>query len=210
KKIVHYVVCMFRWLLPKEFCFFTFFKDHAAVCEKAAMEFAAGSNYATIKELEHQADDITHKCKEALHKTFITPIDRDDIFKLISTMDDIIDNIDTAASRLSLYKIQEPTAEFRLLTHLLEQATKKVSLAVCALPHLKNSAPILQNCIEINSIENEADWVFNEALVNLFNNFSHDPCLVFKWKEIYEIVEEAVDRCEDVANIVEGIILEYA
>lgn len=200
---------MLQWFLPKELCFFTFFNTHAALIHQAAQELCGERDPVTIKELEHAADRITHQCKESLHKIFITPIDRDDIFELISTMDDIIDRIDTVANRYSLYKIHTATPYFDAQVKLLCQAAQHLEQAIKALPQLEDPHPIMKHCVEINSIENKADRLLNTALADLFDAGNKDPYVVFKWKEIYELVEEAIDRCEDVANIVEGIILEY-
>lgn len=201
---------MFQWFLPKEVCFFTFFNEHAALTHQAALELTEGRDRDKIKGLEHAADHITRKCKEALHRIFITPIDRDSIFTLISTMDDIIDCIYTISNRYALYKIETTTSHFNSQVHILCQAVEHVEQAVKSLSQIKNSEPIIKHCSEIIALEHTADRILNTALADLFDNATTDFCLVIKWKELYELTEDAIDLCEDVANIIEGIVLEYA
>jgi len=205
---------MFGKLLPRETSFFDYFEKHAALIVKGAQELIALMinndllKASQIKDIEHEADTITHQCVEALHKTFITPIEREDIHRLISRMDDIIDYIDDAADRLFLYKIQIIKPEAKELTQVLLNATLEVEQAVKGLRHLDKDEAIRKRCININCLENEADSVFRRAVVCLFEE-EKDTRTLIKWKEIYEDLESAADRCEDVANIIEGVILEY-
>jgi uncharacterized protein len=208
---------MLRRLLPREDDFFVLFSRHAALTVDGAKEMlrlvGGGENVralaARIKEIEHETDVITHDCVERLHKTFITPFDRDDIHRLITRMDDVMDYIESASSALSLYELTDMTPQARDLAQVLVRSTEAVATAVGGLSHVKQSATILQACIEVNRLENEGDEVFRNALATLFRE-TRDPLLVLKWKEVYEALENANDRCEDVANIIEGVVLEHA
>jgi predicted phosphate transport protein (TIGR00153 family) len=208
---------MFKWLLPREEDFFRLFERHAALTVDGARQFAtlvAGGQdtralAARIKELEHETDVITHTCVERLHTTFITPFDRDDIHRLITRMDDVMDFIESASERIALYEIEEMTPGVQDLSRVLVRATESVATAVAGLADLKRSQAILDACIEVNRLENEADEILRNAVATLFRQAS-DPLLVMKWKEVYEALENATDRCEDVANIVEGVVLEHA
>jgi len=164
---------------------------------------------ARIKEHEHEADVLTHACVERLHKTFITPFDRDDIHRLITRMDDVMDYVESAAISVMLYELVEMTEPARQLADVLVRSTESVAIAVGGLKSIKQSESILQACIEVNRLENEGDEILRAALADLFRGAT-DPLLVLKWKEVYEALETATDRCEDVANIIEGVVLEHA
>ena len=160
-----------------------------------------------VKQIEHECDEITHAVVEALHKTFITPIDRNDIYRLITKMDDIMDLVEAAADRLALYQIPTMTKEAAELARCLVDSAEHVLNAVSGIRDLGKPNGILQHCIEINRLENVADGILRGALARLFRE-EKDPIAVIKWKEIYETLESATDRCEDVANIIEGVVLE--
>jgi len=208
---------MLRWFLPHEEDFFGFFERHAALTVEGAREMrrlVSGGNdvpalAARIRELEHETDVITHRCVEALHKTFITPLDRDAIYQLISHMDDVMDYIESAAVAVMLYELSEMTAPARALADVLVRATEAVAVAVAGLSNLKRSDDIIKACIEVNRLENEGDEILRGALADLFRGAT-DPLHVLKWKEVYEALENATDRCEDVANVIEGVVLEHA
>lgn len=208
---------MLRWLLPREEDFFGLFENHAALTVEGAKQMRrlvqGDQNFravaARIKEIEHETDVITHRCVEHLHKTFITPLDRDDIHTLITRMDDIMDFIEAAAISVTLYELTEMTEPVRALAEVLVQSTEQVAIAVAGLRDLKRSDAIIQACIEVNRLENEGDEILRGALADLFRGAT-DPLLVLKWKEVYEALENATDRCEDVANIIEGVVLENA
>jgi predicted phosphate transport protein (TIGR00153 family) len=203
-------------LLPREVGFFDYFDKHIAltaagarILEELVTDGGDRAALATrIKEIEHETDTITHQCVESLHKTFITPLDRHEIHQLITKMDDVIDFVDAAAGRIVLYKLTEMTPEARELASLLAEATTEMEHAVRGLRKLKNVDAIREKCMEVNRIENESDAVLRVAIAHLFEN-SKDPIQIIKWKEIYEILEGATDRCEDVVNIIEGIMLEH-
>ena len=209
---------MFGRLLPRETSFFDFFEQHAALTVAGTKEFvslvSSGANIDAkarrIKEIEHETDVITHRCVEALHKTFITPIERDDIYRLIGKMDDIMDYVEAAAERIALYEIREMTEEVRDLADVLQRAAQEVYETCKLLRNLKHPALILQKCVDINRLENEGDAILRRAVARLFKEKKDDPIYVIKWKEIYENLENATDRCEDVANIIEGVVLENA
>ncbi|MFN7973215.1 MAG: DUF47 family protein [Acidobacteriota bacterium] len=208
---------MFGRLLPRETSFFDFFDQHAALTLEGTREFlsiaSTGANVvpkaSRIKEIEHETDVITHRCVEELHKTFITPIDRDDIHRLITRMDDIMDFVEAAAERIALYELKEMTPELKDLADLLVRAVEEVKSAVSGLRDMKNAPQVVKHCIDINRLENEGDQILRNAVARLFRE-EKDPIVVIKWKEIYENLESATDRCEDVANIVEGVVLEHA
>jgi uncharacterized protein len=208
---------MLRWLLPREDDFFGLFERHAALTVEGAKEMqrlvGGGQNVralaARIKEIEHETDAITHTCVEHLHKTFITPLDRDDIHRLITRMDDVMDYIESAAAAVMLYELSEMTEPARQLADVLVRSTEAVAIAVAGLKNVKQADTILNACIEVNRLENEGDEILRTALADLFRG-ARDPLLVLKWKEIYEALENATDRCEDVANIIEGVVLEHA
>lgn len=208
---------MLRRFLPREEDFFTLFESHAALTVEGAKQFVnlvtGGHNIralaARIKEIEHETDVITHSCVERLHTTFITPFDRDDIHRLITRMDDVMDFIESASERIALYELRDMTEEVRDLAAVLVRATEEVAHAVGGLRDIKRSRPVLEHCIEVNRLENEGDEILRNAVAKLFKE-STDPLLVMKWKEVYEALENATDRCEDVANIIEGVVLEHA
>jgi predicted phosphate transport protein (TIGR00153 family) len=208
---------MLNWLLPREDDFFDLFERHAALTVEGAKEMRrlvqgdqnVRALAARIKEIEHETDVITHTCVERLHKTFITPLDRDDIHRLITQMDDVMDYIESAAAAVMLYEITDMTAAARALADVLVRSTEAVATAVAGLKNVKHADGILQACIEVNRLENEGDEILRSALAELFRGAS-DPLLVLKWKEIYEALENATDRCEDVANVIEGVVLEHA
>lgn len=159
-----------------------------------------------IKDVEHEADLIVHETMAKLNKTFVTPIDREDIHDLISSLDNILDHIEAAADKLSLYRVTEVKPDTVLLTDILVHAAREVQKTVEQLRHMKGGDSILQHCIEINRLENEGDFVYRSAIAKLFEK-GDDPLDVLKWKEVYESIENAVDSCEDVANVIEAIAL---
>ena len=207
---------MFGRFLPRETSFFDFFEQHAALTIEGTKELLSlvttGANIPTkcrrISDIEHETDTITHRCVEALHRTFITPIDRDAIHRLITRMDDVMDFVEAAAERIDLYEITVMTPEVRDLADVLHRATLQVEAAMRGLRVMNEPQATLKLCIDINRLENEADAILRRSVARLFKE-EKDPIMVIKWKEIYENLESATDRCEDVANIIEGVILEH-
>ena len=209
---------MFARLFPSEGkAFFDFFEQHAAKTLEAAqllytMLATPGdlpSQARRIKEVEHEGDVITHRAVETLHKTFVTPIDRGDIHRLITRLDDVLDLIDATSERVWLYGIQAAEPDAIQLAEVLVQAVKQVNVAMVCLRNLKDRDRLLRSCMEINRYENEGDTLLRSALARLFSG-DKDPVTIIKWKEIFDFLEDAVDRCEDVANVLEGVALEYS
>jgi len=202
---------MFR-LIPREEKFFEFFTkaannilDGAKVLVQMMDEQDGDleKGWKQLEEFEHEGDKITHQIIRKLNRTFITPIDREDIHSLTVGLDDVMDLIEAVAARMSLYKIKQPTEEARKLAQVILKSAEEIVKAVSNLERLDD---VMEHCIEINRLENVADDISREAIAGLFDK-GHDPIDVIKWKEIYETMETATDRCEDVANIVESVAL---
>ena len=208
---------MFGRLMPAEGQFFDMFNQHAELCVKGARELLVLATHIedvdihlhSIDLLEKQADEITYKTVAMLHKTFITPIEREDIHRLITKMDDILDMMEDAAQTVSLYDIQHVTPEAKRLAELVLACTLKVQEAVQLLPNMKNARKITAVCSEIDRLESDADHVMHAALSRLFRE-EPDVRNLIKLKTLYEFLESVTDRCEDVANIIEGIVVENA
>lgn len=161
-----------------------------------------------ITALENAGDKITHDTVTALHSTWITPLDREEIHGLISKLDDVLDYVEAASERIALYEITSATPESVELAGVLRASTEDIVKAVSALQNLKDSRPVLDLCVSINKHENRADEIFRRGLARLFKE-KLDPLEVMKWRDIYDCLETATDRAEDVANIIEGIVLEH-
>ncbi len=210
-------ILMFGRFMPKEGRFFDLFNDHARTIVEGSRELAAlMSNFDdlqrraySIESIEKRADKITHATVELLHKTFITPLDRDDIHKLITTMDDILDLIEDVAHSIFLYDIKTVTPEAQKLAEICVACSEKVQVAVNLLSSMENAAEMLALCEDIDRLESEADHVMRAAMAKLFRE-EQDVRQVIKLKEIYELLESVTDKCEDVANIIEGIIVQNA
>ena len=208
---------MFGRFMPTEGKFFDLFNQHADLCVKGSKEMVAlMTNFVdleirvhAIEAIEKEADKVTYNTIELLHKTFITPLDRDDIHKLITRMDDILDLLEDAGQTISLYDIREITPEAKRLAELCLACAEKVKAAVALLHNMDNSREILAICEEIDRLESDADHVMRAAMSKLFRD-EPDVRNLIKLKAIYEILETVTDRCEDVANIIEGIIVENA
>ena len=204
-------------MIPKEEKFFDLFYELAIKIEEGGELFLdmvehyeySEQKIAKLKELEQEADVITHRTFEKMHKTFLTPIDREDIYALVNKMDSILDMVEASAARMSLYKVKVPAKEIIDQAKILNKAIKKVKYIVHAMRNMKNAKMILDACVEINTLENEGDIVMRMTMTRLFEQ-EKDPFELIKWKEIFERIEEAIDVCEDVANVVEGIVLKYA
>ena len=158
-----------------------------------------------IKDIEHECDELSHKITVKLNKSFITPFDREDIFTLSVALDDVMDYIDAGARAIIMYDIQEISDHAKHLAKVIQSLSIEVNAAVSM---LKKPDGMNQNIVEIHRLENEADDVYFRAIGELFHN-QPDPMNLIKWKELYEILENATDRCESVANIVESIILKH-
>ncbi|WP_395401265.1 DUF47 domain-containing protein [Pseudoduganella sp. UC29_106] len=208
---------MFGRLMPSEGKFFDLFNQHAELCVKGAKEMVGlmtnfddlENRVHAIESIEKQADKITYTTVDLLHKTFITPLDRDDIHKLITRMDDILDLMEDAGQTVSLYDLHSVTPEAKRLAELVLACTEKVKDAVALLSNMDNARQIVTICEEIDRLESDADHVMRAAMSKLFRD-EPDVRNLIKMKAIYEILETVTDRCEDVANIIEGIIVENA
>jgi predicted phosphate transport protein (TIGR00153 family) len=208
---------MRRFFIPKEYSFFEIFDEHTATLVDAAQEFLNMlENYGeapiranTIQMIEHRADEITHRAMEMLHKTFVTPIDRDLILKLITQMDDVVDLVDGTAKRMLLYGVKVPRPDLIEQARVLKKSTMELQKAVHHLRNLKHADVIQQCCIEIKKFEDESDTLRDLAVARLFSD-DQSTREILVWKEIYETVESAVDRCDDVAGIIWSILLESA
>ena len=203
--------------MPREEKFFELFIESAQNMVKAShvlremvnsWEFIDG-RVAEITELEHQGDTITHQIMAQLNRTFVTPFDREDIAQLAHTMDDVTDFIHAAADAMFIYKIESPTQRAKELADIIVQAAAEVERAIGKLRRRADLKQIPECCVEINRLENMADRVFRSAMAELFDDTT-DIAQIIKWREIYEQMESATDRCEDVADVLEGVALKHA
>ncbi len=165
-------------------------------------------NARTLKELEHPTDKVTHQTLEKLYRSFVTPLDREDIHALITRLDDVIDYIDAAAQRFVMFPIDHVPEELRQMVDLLVMATAELKLAVAALRTLKKPEVIKEHLIELNRLENEGDAVFRATLARLFTT-EKDAIRLMVWREVYEITEDALDSCEGVGHIIEAVVLKH-
>ncbi|OGF51262.1 MAG: hypothetical protein A2044_03385 [Candidatus Firestonebacteria bacterium GWA2_43_8] len=208
---------MFARFLPKEYNFFALLEKQADYAVEAAKVFkgavATGSiteeTLVKMQEIEHQGDEVTHSILDQLDKSFITPIDREDIHALAKEMDDITDMLCTISSRMKIYKIARTDKYLVEFGSIIEESVLGVLCAIKGLNDLKNVKSILKACVEVNRLENAGDNKRDEALVALFEN-EKDPIAIIKWKEIYQEAETVLDICEDVTNIVESILVKNA
>lgn len=206
---------MFGRLMPKEGRFFEHFVDLAEHIVRGSRELAElMTNFDdverrayNIETIEKNGDKITHAAIELLHKTFITPIDREDIHQLITNMDDILDLIEDSAQSIFLYDIRAVTPEAKRLSEICVACAEQVREAVGMLSNMEHSRTIMATCGEIDRLESEADHVMRSAMAKLFRD-EPDVRQVIKLRSVYELLEAITDRCEDVANIIEGIVLE--
>jgi predicted phosphate transport protein (TIGR00153 family) len=202
-------------LIPREVRFFDLFDQQSQHIIRASLllqemvhNFAdARAKANAIKEVEHQGDQVTHEIVRRLNTTFITPIDREDIHDLATHLDDVLDYIEAVAERLVVYRIKEPTSAARALTDVIVQQIQSMDRAIKCLRTMDPG--FHEHAVEVNRLENSADRLLRESLAALFEE-QGDPIEVIKWKEIYETMETVTDRCEDVANVIEGIILKMA
>jgi predicted phosphate transport protein (TIGR00153 family) len=201
-------------LIPKEE---RFFDDFVAMAEQirvgagllqemVAPDQPIWDKADEIKEVEHKCDFLTHSVIQRLHKTFVTPLDREDIHALARSLDDVIDAIDDSAAVLRLYKIERVRQDARDQVRIIVACTDQLVMAMKA---LGKKMQISSCAVEINRLENEADRVHQVALRRLFEE-ERDPITIIKWKEILDFLELATDRCEDIANVLEGVVVKHA
>ncbi len=209
---------MFRIpFIPREEKFFGLFEDSARNIVKASLVLrdlvytwdCIEQKVAEIRELEHTGDSITHEILARLHRTFVTPLDREDIALLAKSLDDVMDFIEGAAGTMLIYKVDSPGKRAREQVDIIVKATAEVERAVLWLRQHGKPKQVLEHCVEINRLENMGDVVNRAALAELFED-STDMAHVIKWREIYDHLESATDRCEDVANVLEGVALKHA
>jgi len=207
-------------LMPREGRFFSLFDRHAKLIVDGALALAdvlrhydiendRAARIKHIEDVEHAADRITHETVQLLHSTFITPFDRDDIHRLISRMDDVLDLVQDAAESLVLYDIRKVTPEATQLAELLLRCTERVQAAVKLMASMADAAAMLKICQEIDQLESDADRVMRGAISRLFREET-DVRQVIKLKAVYEALESATDKCQDVANVIESVVLENA
>jgi hypothetical protein len=203
--------------IPHEEKFFDLFEESAQNMVKAAQKLKemvdtwedVQEKANEITELEHQGDAVIHQIMAQLHRTFVTPLDREDIALLANALDNVTDFIQAAADAMLIYRVDRPSQRARELADIIVQATVEVDEAVPKLRHQTELKQVLSRCVEINRLENAADRVFRSALGELFDDTT-DIAHIIKWREIYEQMEGATDRCEDVADILEGVALKHA
>lgn len=210
---------MFERLIPKDMHFFELLNQgginaHAAIAEfKNLMNNWVGissPSFQKIRDIEEEGDRITHEIIDKLNRTFVTPIDREDIHELAGEIDDICDILQALSDRMQLYELGNSIpADMIRMANLLEESGRHVQQAVAEVPQFRRKSRIRDFCIEIKRFENEADDILKHALANLFKTAT-DPLYVMKWKEIFEIIESAHDKCSSIANTLEGIIVKNA
>jgi len=204
-------------LIPRERKFFALFEQGTQNAVKIAQQLKdlvyiwenIKERVGVINDLEHQGDAITHQIFEQLHRTIITPFDREDIALLAHSLDDVIDFIHAAADAMLLYKVERPTHRAKEMVDIVVQAVGEVERAVSEIHDRIGRKQLLNRCVEINRLENMGDSVFRSAMAELFDD-SADFAGLIKWREIYKHMESVIDRCEDIANILEGVAIKYA
>ena len=204
-------------LTPRDTKFYDLFEESAANLVTAAEKLVdLFNNYEDVeakakqlKALEHQGDTITHEIIQRVNSTFVTPIDREDIALLAHTLDSVMDFIEAAGRTAFLYRVAQPTERARQLAAIVAKMTYALNEVLPCLRHRNQFKRILEQCVEINSLENEADDVHHAAMAELFDS-GKDASEIIKWRELYQHMEDATDQGEDVANILEGIVLKNA
>lgn len=203
--------------LPQRGEFFDLFEEGAANLVAMAKLFRelvekwedVENKVREISDLEHKGDDVVHRIMANLHSTFVTPLDREDITALANAMDDVVDFIDAAADNMLLYRIDHPTPGALELANVIVEAANEVERAMPSLRRRAELGQMLSRCVELNRLENEADRIMRRLVGELFAD-STNVIDIIKWREIYELMETATDRCEDVANVLEAVALKHA
>ncbi|OGR44499.1 MAG: hypothetical protein A2X35_00080 [Elusimicrobia bacterium GWA2_61_42] len=202
--------------LPKEVKFFDYLNLQAENLVKASGYFKSilkngvldEDSARKIHDLEHEGDTLSHEITDMLNRTFITPIDREDIYALANQIDDVMDMLNAMAGRMRLYKLDPADEYFAQFIDLIDQSSVALSNAVKHMHDTKRARRVLDHCIEINRLENLGDAVREKAISNLFET-EKDPIMVIKWKEIYEVAEGTLDKCEHVAKVIESILVKH-
>lgn len=210
---------IFQYFVPKDKKFFPLFEQAGSNLIEMSQLLKEAVNASDaekrkeivrkIEDLEHKGDNITHQIHLELGKNFITPFDREDIHALASSLDDVADFINGASNKMDLYKVQKATEPMIEIADLIVEATDHVAKAIFELKDLKNIRNITDSCVRINSVENKADYIFDKAVADLFE-FEKDAITLIKHKEVLSAMEDATDKCEDVANVLESILVKNA
>ena len=208
-----------RILVPQDRKFFPLFEKAASNLQEGGQEIHKMLTANTLEErqdairriekIEHIGDEITHEIFQELSRNFITPFDREDIHRLVSALDDVLDFIHGASKRIELYKINNMTHESIKLSELLKTSTEELRRAIFELRNMKKMRDITDALVRVNSIENHADDIYDGAVAKLFEE-EKDAVEIIKWKEVYHALETATDKCEDAANVIESIIVKMA
>jgi predicted phosphate transport protein (TIGR00153 family) len=204
-------------LIPRERKFFALFEQSAQNAVKIAQQLKdmvyiwenVKQRVGIMNDLEHEGDAITHQIFEQLHRSVITPFDREDIALLAQSLDDVSDFVHEAADAMLLYKVAKPTNRAKELVDIVAQVVAEVAKAISEIDNRDGRKHLMERCVEINRLENIGDSVFRSAMAELFDD-STDFAGLIKWREIYTHMESVIDRCEDIANILEGVAIKYA
>ena len=200
-------------LIPKEESFFDLFEQLAEILRNASGLLVEATEHVELlperakqlERLEHDGDQITHELMTRLNRTFITPIDREDIHELATALDDILDLVEATTEQFILYKVASMAPAATKLAQVIQQQITEIHRVMPKLRHMRHEH-IMEHCVEINRLENVGDRLLRDSIAALFNG-TPDPLVVIKWRDIYTLLESATDKCEDVANILEGIVL---
>jgi predicted phosphate transport protein (TIGR00153 family) len=207
---------MFRGILPKEYAFFDYFDQLISIDKQISVLFLTMMNDESgrdelslqIKDLERHADKLSRNCTDVLYNTFITPIERNDIFTLVKRLDDLADQLNAAAFRMSAYDVSGTRFEAVEFATIIQSCIDELIVAIKDLRHMKHKNQILDCCKRVHELENKADEVLRGAISRLFKE--GEVLLLIKWKEIFERLEKAVDRCEDIASTIERILIDHS
>ena len=203
--------------IPKETKFFDMFDEQVAKIKEVTLYFkdvmvkgkCSDEEIRRLRDFEHSCDSITYNIVDKLNHTFITPFDREDIHSLTSELDDVVDLIHAITTRMRLYRLTTANTDLMQFADIIAQSARALAKAINGLKDIKRPRPILDYCIEINRLENVGDQIRENSIGKLLDNET-DPVSIIKWKEIFEVAEVVLDKCEDVANIVESIIVKQA
>ena len=198
--------------------FYAIFEAQADAASRAAVAFQSVSRSFTglkecalaVERIEQEADELTHQLINRIDATFITPLDKEDMQRLASVLDDVVDTIETTVSRLVIYDVCEPHPALAELVDVLVEVTAATRVAVGGLSHMRDRTALQASLLSIHDIEQKGDTLFRAALTDLFRQPNPDPLFVIKWKEIFDRIERAIDTCENVADALESILIKYA
>lgn len=205
-----------EWIIPQDRVFFDWLTEavnNAVACAEALNDLfqnydGLAERRQHIKDLEHKGDSITHSIFDGIGRSFILPLDREDLSGLAKSLDDVADFIYAASNRLYLYEIRKPTSEMKKFAEILVGQTKELASAMAEIRSPRTFKASIKHAIEVHRLENEADRLLNEAVAGLFRG--SDPIHILKHKEIYEILETATDKCEDVADVMSDIVRKHS